>query len=520
MCGIWGIVYKQPQPLNKPLFNTLGIHNDTRGGDSCGIFVDSGNKRLEYGVKDFKLYEDFFLRSKILKEEEPINLALGHCRKASVGTISKETAQPVIIRGFQNKIEFVLMHNGTIHNYEELAKKYIPKEKIKGLTDSQVMAKIFYKEGYDVLEEYNGTAVFVTVDYRGEKPIIRFFKGKSKLSEYRKALEDERPFYYIDTDEAIIFSSLSSMMKAFYPNSTVYTITPNALCFYNKEEDGLYIEKKYDRKDCMQAKSWPSTYQNNYYGERGYCDWYQDYYKKDDNYYNKSINPHYKTNKDVKNDIKGLPFKSESEYEWNNVTGNVRWNFKEDTYVVTSGKNIRDYVVAHGIFSLNPNGDVSTTETADTHKMGFWKGYLLKHYELFNTLEGLSKTFSLTPEDIFTNYSALLAYASYIPIKDLSFEKENFNLKPFYYESFDAEECIACTGRFIYPITSLERIYKNGFKMETYSVIGGIKESSRIFRVEESKLNLKILQDTMEISCAFINTDLETEDSFNEWKEL
>ena len=40
MCGIWGIIYKEPHQLNKVLFNSLGVLNDTRGGDSCGIFID------------------------------------------------------------------------------------------------------------------------------------------------------------------------------------------------------------------------------------------------------------------------------------------------------------------------------------------------------------------------------------------------------------------------------------------------------------------------------------------------
>ena len=43
----------------------------------------------------------------------------------------------------------MLLHNGTIFNYEDLAKKYIPDIDIKGMTDSQVMEQIFYYKGYD-----------------------------------------------------------------------------------------------------------------------------------------------------------------------------------------------------------------------------------------------------------------------------------------------------------------------------------------------------------------------------------
>ena len=36
MCGIWGIVNTRPRKFDYTTFCTLGIANDTRGGDSCG----------------------------------------------------------------------------------------------------------------------------------------------------------------------------------------------------------------------------------------------------------------------------------------------------------------------------------------------------------------------------------------------------------------------------------------------------------------------------------------------------
>jgi hypothetical protein len=53
-------------------------------------------------------------------------VALGHCRKASVGKVSIETAQPVVIENENGDVDYVLIHNGTIYNYRELAQKYIP----------------------------------------------------------------------------------------------------------------------------------------------------------------------------------------------------------------------------------------------------------------------------------------------------------------------------------------------------------------------------------------------------------
>ena len=156
MCGIFGhISLEKKKKFNFPLFATLGIHNDTRGGDSCGIFIDG---KSEYGTTAInKYFSDFFLDSTILGETKEFNIALGHCRKASPGMgLEPDKAQPVVLRNSKtDETRFVMIHNGTIYNYEELAKKYIPEVNIKGLSDSQVMARIFFYKGYDCLSEYH-----------------------------------------------------------------------------------------------------------------------------------------------------------------------------------------------------------------------------------------------------------------------------------------------------------------------------------------------------------------------------
>lgn len=252
MCGIFGIVNKDYSNFNKSIFNTLGIANDTRGGDSCGIFIDG---KSEYGIGKEKFYEDFFLGSNLLKDTTKCNVAFGHCRKTSVGTTSLKTAQPVIITE-DDQVKYVLMHNGTIYNYEDLAKKYIPDVDIKGMSDSQVMARIFYYKGYDALSEYNGGAVFAIADYREDPndPKILFWKGSSKQSKYQTAVTDERPFYYIRTKGQIIFSSIAAYLEGFV-HQQCWTIKANNLVEIRDNE--LYIVKEYSRKDAQQIKALP-----------------------------------------------------------------------------------------------------------------------------------------------------------------------------------------------------------------------------------------------------------------------
>lgn len=257
MCGIFGIINKKKSDFDKTTFNVLGINNDTRGGDSCGVFIDG---RYEYGVDDKSYYEEFFETSKILKTTTKCTIAIGHDRKASVGKIDKTTAQPIVLKNKKGEVEFVVIHNGTIYNYLDLAKKYIPGVKIDGLTDSQVMARIFYYKGYDVLEEYNGGAVFVVVDYRQPKPKILFFKGASKKYNTGKEM-DERPYYFsIDPKQGLVFSSISTYLKALRLEGEVYTIKANQLIDYNNETCKMTIIKNVDRSKQQQTKEYTNKY--------------------------------------------------------------------------------------------------------------------------------------------------------------------------------------------------------------------------------------------------------------------
>lgn len=256
MCGIAGIINKTPRTFDYGTFCTLGIANDTRGGDSCGVFIDG---KYEYGTGENKLFANYFQESKLLEETKKSTIALVHCRKASVGVISAETAQPVVIKE-GDKVAFVVMHNGTIHNYEALAEKYIPEIDIKGMTDSQVMTRIFYYKGYDVLSEYNGGAVFTIVDYREKVPKVLLFKGASKRTAYSKEQEEERPLYYCinKSKEELVFSSIWTYLMALRKECTVYTMRTNELVEFTGTS--LATISKIDRSKMQQNKEIISIY--------------------------------------------------------------------------------------------------------------------------------------------------------------------------------------------------------------------------------------------------------------------
>lgn len=250
MCGIAGIINQVPREFDYTTFCTLGIANDARGGDSCGIFIDGF---YDYGVEKNKYFSDYFQESSYLYNLKESKIALVHCRKASVGAVSKETAQPVVIEE-EGVVKFVVLHNGTIYNYKELASKYIPNIDITNMTDSQIMARIFYYSGYDALNEYIGGSVFVIVDYREETPKTLLFKGFSKKSEYSQIIEEERPLYYtIDSDkQELVFSSVGIYLVSLRKEGVVYSMEGNSLLEFNGTD--LVCIKKYDREKCYQSK--------------------------------------------------------------------------------------------------------------------------------------------------------------------------------------------------------------------------------------------------------------------------
>jgi predicted glutamine amidotransferase len=339
MCGIFGMISKKAKPFNKRAFCTMGARNDSRGGDSCGVFVDG---LVEYGVDKMRLFISFFRESLILETVKECKVALGHCRKASVGNVSIETAQPVVLYNEKNEIDYVLIHNGTIYNYQELAKKYIPEIDIQGLTDSQVMARIFYHSGYEVLDEYQGGAVFVIHDYRIDKSFV--FKGSSKKYSTSANQEEERPLYYCWHNGRFVFSSIFETLYAFYYEETIYSLPCNKL--FVIRNDKLKTVHEYKREKVLQSK--PVVVHQSTYPSLGYGgSYWDDLYTNADNFSYK-----------------------------------VKYNGMH--YLDERGNLMHGIVLVSSYGWVKPNAKVKESWQ---HRVAFYKGRLLKHPEAFTLIE-------------------------------------------------------------------------------------------------------------------------------------
>lgn len=376
MCGIAGIINKTPRTFDYATFCTLGISNDARGGDSCGVFIDG---KYEYGVDKNKFFSSYFQNSDLLLETQKSSVALVHCRKASVGTISEKTAQPVVITDEKGKVEFVVIHNGTIYNYEQLAKKYIPNIDIKGMTDSQVMTRIFYYCGYEVLNEYNGGAVFVIVDYRNGSPRTLIFRGASKKYDYSKEIEAERPLYFcIDkVKRELVFSSIWMYLMALRKDLVTYAVRTNELLEFNGT--GLVTIAKYSREKMKQSKevvtgTYPAYPAYSAYGGKyaGYSEFHEDDWFNSDTY--------------------------------NTYDNYVCVDLLNNLYSYR-GKRI------HGKLAINNYGRVGG-KTSDTCDIWFFNGVALKNKSCFNFLTSYRTETKLSDREFFHKFETVIRYLS------------------------------------------------------------------------------------------------------------
>jgi predicted glutamine amidotransferase len=276
MCGISGYISTKQTLLKRTIIKTLGILNDDRGGDSCGIFID-GN--VEYGVDKNKLFLSFIDDNKLLSSTQKASIVLIHCRKRSVGEISEQTAQPVVIKNDAGEIDFCLLHNGTIHNADELWEKHNKKDKLPShFTDSQTMAHVFYHYGYEDLKNYNGAAAFVIIDYRKDRsdPTVLFFKGASLATCNSSVATEERPLFFCYENDMLIFSSLYNSLKCISDNE-ILSLSPNKLCQFIDGE--LVVIEEVDRSKQKQHRTfYGSVHKTTFYNTYEQDDYYDRYY--------------------------------------------------------------------------------------------------------------------------------------------------------------------------------------------------------------------------------------------------
>lgn len=272
-CGLFAYIgSKENHTFSWDKFNYLGRDNDERGGDSIGRMVGNNIVKFVNNRKAKTTYEDFVIGN---LNSAPSHIAMGHTRKASVGGISEEKAQPIVLDIPTGEGKFVMVHNGTIRNWTELATKY--GISIIDKTDSMVLAEIIMTNGFDVLKEYVGAAALIIRDDRFPDTFF-VFKGASKNY---TTVQEERPlFYYTEGEESMYISSKEDGLYFIGgAGNDVVDFDTNTL--YEIYEGHIISETPYDRSHMTQNipyKATKNTYHRNYATYDTYDDeYYGDY---------------------------------------------------------------------------------------------------------------------------------------------------------------------------------------------------------------------------------------------------
>lgn len=415
-------------------FNVLGVANDVRGGDSCGYFIDG---KYNYGHEQTKLYENFFKTDEELKTITTAKIAIGHDRKASVGGVSLEKAQPVVItkEDDDNVVDFVLIHNGTINNHKELAKKYLKTNEKDDFSDSQIMAYIIYYHGFEVLQEYIGAGAFVMVDYRQdrENPTAYIFKGESMQS-YSGKPQEERPLYLAMKQNEIWFSSLKSPLELITWNKNYKIIDLKTNTLFTIKDGTIIDEMEYDRTKIEWKSQYGSSVQiyrnGRYFNMDDYdeddCVHYGAMYGKKNNtkhspsaqysglHYGRSMGkPKTTSDPTIKREIHTNYIQDESSlYSYSyNVPDKIVYKSSENRYYLNNlPVDGKQRVTASGYISKDP--DPNSTYVYEIY---FFQGTIVKTKVAFDFLNELCTKLNINHRELYEHYEPLVWSMSLFP---------------------------------------------------------------------------------------------------------
>ena len=205
MCGLFGFVGNHYP--NIPKVKILGIYNESRGKDSSGYYYQGIIKKdSSFQKKEFK----DFLQHYVIKTDENYGCSvfMGHTRAGTKGAATDLNAHP------HESENFIIVHNGTIDNINELCDKY-ELDHTGIFNDSKLLGMLIDKVGFQILSEYIGYAAIMAYDKREPNTIYAYHGASNNYVNDLKPTE-ERPLFFIYSKEekGYYFSSLETSLKA------------------------------------------------------------------------------------------------------------------------------------------------------------------------------------------------------------------------------------------------------------------------------------------------------------------
>jgi len=169
MCGIAGFLSINKQ-LHKEHLKTMTDSIAHRGPDAEGFYFD---------------------------DKEKFNIGLGH-RRLSILDLSTTANQPMK----SHCGRYIMVFNGEVFNYQELAKNHLPNTIWNTHSDSEVILECFAKYGIKCIDWFNGMFAIAWYDTQDEKLIL-----------VRDRLGIKPIVYYKDENNIAFASELKALLK-------------------------------------------------------------------------------------------------------------------------------------------------------------------------------------------------------------------------------------------------------------------------------------------------------------------
>ncbi|MDZ7755206.1 asparagine synthase (glutamine-hydrolyzing) [Rhodohalobacter sp.] len=165
MCGLSGIIYKDLNCKDSQRFKNAANLSKHRGPDFTGYFEENDIEMVHH--------------------------------RLSILDLDERSHQPFIGNSDNSP---VLIYNGEIYNYRDLALKY--SLKLNTSSDTEVLYQLLQDQSFD-LKELNGIFAFALYDKR--QKLIRITRDRLGV----------KPLYYYDCDEYFIFSSEAKVIYSY-----------------------------------------------------------------------------------------------------------------------------------------------------------------------------------------------------------------------------------------------------------------------------------------------------------------